>query len=176
MAKRKSMKEAQQLVAEQIIVKAVYPGQKASKLRKEIQAEFPSLTLGVGICSWSRAEFGDIKDTVDFAAAREQVDMERAKAIYFVYPDRIPSPGGRPAPPPDRDKENEKMSVNDYFTENLFYDCVQELQEIVQLARKVDAPHGIVVEDRGASAANDALRCILQNINEERAAMQDILA
>lgn len=75
-------------MAEQIVVKAVYPGQKASELRKEIQAEFPNLQLGVGICSWSRHEFSDIEDTVDFAAARGQVDIERAKVLYFIYPDR----------------------------------------------------------------------------------------
>ena len=75
-------------MAERIIVKAVYPGQKASKLRKKIQTEFPNLQLGVGICSWSRAEFGDIEDTVDFAAARKQVDVEHARVIYFIYPDR----------------------------------------------------------------------------------------
>lgn len=76
-------------MAEQIIiVKAVYPGQKMSDTRKQIQAEYPELTLGVGICSWSRHEFSDIKDTVDFAAARDQVDVERAKALYFIYPER----------------------------------------------------------------------------------------
>ena len=76
-------------MAEQIIAKAVYPDQTASQIRKEIRAEFPNLQLGVGICSWSRAEFSDIEDTVDFAAACKQVDVEKAKVLYFIYPDRV---------------------------------------------------------------------------------------
>lgn len=61
-----------------------------------------------------------------------------------------------------------------FYTENMFYDTIQELVALVQLGRKIDSPDGLPIRDTGDSAVYLALMQIRSTIALEHEKITDI--
>lgn len=61
-----------------------------------------------------------------------------------------------------------------FYTENMFYDTVQDLVALVQLGREIDSPDGLPIRDAGDSAVYQALMQIRHAIALEHKKIEDV--